>query len=339
MGFGAKPRLIMLLDTAIVAVSLALIAKGGDLFVDSSVYIARALHIPRFIVGGTLVSLATTTPELVVSATASTLGDSGIALGNAVGSCICNIGLIVGTVGLMTSVSVDRRDFSNRAVWMSAAGALVVVFSLDRTMSRPLGTVLLALAIAYLYWDYRAIRRIRGERIKMAAEAAREGIEGEAEADEGQLLRAVLLFALGAVLIIIGSRLLVSSGQDLASALGIPSAIIGFSVIAIGTSLPELVTGVAAARKGVPDLSLGNIIGANVLNLLLIVGLSSVIEPLSLDAFTQWYAFPWLGVFFVSIIVLIRRNGVVERRAGAGLLVLYLLYVFGLIVLPAMGLA
>ena len=114
----------MLLDLTLFAVGLLLIAQGGDLFVDSSVYIGRALHVPRFIIGGTLVSLATTTPELVVSATASSMGDSGIALGNAVGSCICNIGLIVGTVAIMTPVGAEPRDFANRAGWMSAAECL-----------------------------------------------------------------------------------------------------------------------------------------------------------------------------------------------------------------------
>ena len=264
-----------------------------------------------------------------MSATASTLGDSGIALGNAVGSCICNIGLIVGTVALLTPVTVDWRDFANRAAWMSAAGVLVVAFSWDRTMSRPLGLVLLVLALAYLFSNYRAVRRMRFRRDRTTAEVE----------DDESLTRSVLLFALGAGLIIIGSRFLVTSGQNLAAALGVPSAIIGFSVVAIGTSLPELVTGVTAARKGVPDLSLGNIIGANVLNLFLVVGLSGAIHPLSLDPFTQWYAFPWLAIFFAGIIMLIRRNDRVGPWAGAGLLMLYVLYVLGLVGLSALGLA
>ena len=319
----------MVLDVILLAVGLGLIAKGGDLFVDSSVHIGRALNVPRFIIGGTLVSLATTTPELVVSATASSMGDSGIALGNAVGSCICNIGLIVGTVAIMTPVGAEPRDFVNRAAWMSAGGVLVVLFTLDRTMNRSLGVVLLFLALVYLYWDYQVIRRLR---------ASRDVASGSPEEREW-LSRSIGLFLLGAALIIVGSRFLVVSGQSVAAALGIPSAIIGFSVVAIGTSLPELVTGVSAARKGVPDLSLGNIIGANVLNLLLIVGLSSTIQPLALDAFTQWYAFPWMGVFFGAVIVLIQRNGHVSAKAGVGLLVAYVLYALGLVVVPAVGLA
>ncbi|MCY4598642.1 MAG: calcium/sodium antiporter [Acidobacteria bacterium] len=316
----------MLYDILLIAVGFALVAKGGDLFVDSSIFIGRALRIPRFVIGGTLVSLATTAPELVVSVTAASMGDSGIALGNAVGSCICNIGLIVGLVAIIMPVEVDRPDFIRRAAWMAGGGVLVVAFSWDGSMERMYGLLLLAGAVAYLAWDLAGILRSRRQ---SASEAE------DPDAAEG-LGAAVGWFAVGAVCVIVGSRLLVTSGQGLAAALGVPSAIIGFSVIAIGTSVPELVTGVTAARKGVPDLSLGNILGANVLNLLLVVGLSGTIQPLQLDAFSQLYGFPWLGIFFVAVIGAVLRFGVVRRAAGIALLLLYALYVIGLVSLPVL---
>ncbi len=314
----------MLYDVLLIVIGLGLIAKGGDLFVDSSIAIGQALRVPRFVIGGTLVSLATTTPELVVSAIASSVGDSGIALGNAIGSCICNIGLIIGTVALLVPVDVEKRDFVARAGWMVAAAMLVVVFTWDRMLSRPLAILLLTLSFAYLAWDYLGIRRRRAE-----------AVEGEGP-DTSGLTRAVTLFAFGAVMIVFGSRLLVDSGQALAEVLGVPSIIIGLSVVAIGTSLPELVTGVSAARKGVPDLSLGNIIGANVLNLFLIIGLSGTINPLTLDRFTQFYSYGWLTVFFAAFIGL-ARTGRFHRRGGALLLGLYVVYVAGLIVVPMLG--
>ena len=317
----------MLYDILLIAVGFALVAKGGDLFVDSSIHIGRALRIPRFVIGGTLVSLATTTPELVVSVTAASMGDSGIALGNAVGSCICNIGLIIGLVAIIMPVRVDRSDFIRRAAWMVGGGVLVVAFSWDRSMERIYGLLLLAGAAAYLAWDLAGILRSRRQ---TAGEA------GDPDASEG-LGAAVGWFAVGAACVIVGSRLLVTSGQGLAAALGVPSAIIGFSVIAIGTSVPELVTGVSAARKGVPDLSLGNIIGANVLNLLLIVGLSGTIQPLVLDPFSQGYGFPWLAIFFVTLIGIVLRFGLVRRAAGIALLLLYALYIIGLVATPALS--
>ena len=317
----------MLYDILLIAVGFALVAKGGDLFVDSSIHIGRALRIPRFVIGGTLVSLATTTPELVVSVTAASMGDSGIALGNAVGSCICNIGLIIGLVAIIMPVRVDRSDFIRRAAWMVGGGVLVVAFSWDRSMERIYGLLLLAGAAAYLAWDLAGILRSRRQ---TAGEA------GDPDASEG-LGAAVGWFAVGAACVIVGSRLLVTSGQGLAAALGVPSAIIGFSVIAVGTSVPELVTGVSAARKGVPDLSLGNIIGANVLNLLLIVGLSGTIQPLVLDPFSQGYGFPWLAIFFVTLIGIVLRFGLVRRAAGIALLLLYALYIIGLVATPALS--
>ena len=315
----------MLYDVVLITIGLGLVAKGGDLFVDSSIHIGRVLRIPRFVIGGTLVSLATTTPELVVSAMASSIGDSGIALGNAVGSCICNIGLIVGTVALLTPVEVDSRDFARRSAWMVSAAVLVVIFTWDRTLGRPLATVLLTMSFAYLAWDYFGIRRQR----RLAADLE--------DPDASGLKKEIGLFVLGAALIVIGSRLLVVSGQALASALGVPSIIIGLSVVAIGTSLPELVTGVSAARKGVPDLSLGNILGANVLNLSLIVGLSGIINPLTLDLPTQIYSYGWLTVFFVALIGLGTRAGSFHRGGGLLLLGLYVIYVAGLVVVPMMG--
>ena len=316
----------MLTEILLIAVGFALVAKGGDLFVDSSIQIGRALRIPRFVIGGTLVSLATTAPELVVSVTAASLGDSGIALGNAVGSCICNIGLIVGTVALIMPVEVDRSDFIRRAAWMVAGGVLVVAFSWDRSMERVYGGLLLAGAAAYLIWDLAGILRARRRADPEAADrAAADGLGG-----------AVGWFAVGGVCVVLGSRLLVTAGQGLAVALGVPSAIIGFSIIAIGTSLPELVTGVTAARKGVPDLSLGNIVGANVLNLFLIVGLSGTIQPLALDPFSQRYGFPWLGIFFVAFVGVVLKVGLVRRGAGVALLVLYGLYTIGLVSLPVL---
>ena len=316
----------MLPDIVLLIVGLGLIGKGGDLFVDSSLSIGSALQVPRFIIGGTLVSLVTTTPELVVSVMASAMGDSGIALGNAIGSCICNIGLVVGTVALITPVAVDQRDFANRAAWMLGGAVLVIGLSWDRNLSRPFGALLLTLALVYLVWDYLAIRRL-----KAVGQAAQ--LEGDESQDHEFLTRSLLTFLVGAVLIILGSRVLVTSGQTLAAGLGVPSAIIGFSVIAVGTSLPELVTGITAARKGVPELSLGNIIGANVLNLLLIVGLSGTIQPLTLDGFSQWYAFPWMAIFFVLVMLFIWRNGNIGPRAGGTLLTLYGLYLAGLVVL------
>ena len=196
-------------------------------------------------------------------------------------------------------------------------------------MERVFGGILLAGAFGYLGWDLFGFLRAR-----QGGDTASE-VDAEARAGLGG---AVAWFTLGGGCVLAGSYFLVTSGQNLALAAGIPSSVIGFTVIAIGTSVPELVTGVTAARKGVPDLSLGNIVGANVLNLFLIVGLSSAIAPLNLDLFSQRYGFPWMAVFFLMVIATVLKYGVVRRTAGIVLLTLYALYTAGIGVGIALGL-
>ena len=307
-----------------LAAGLILVVVGGHLFVDSSVVIAKRLGLPRMVVGGTIVSIATTTPELVVSMTASYVGDSGIAMGNAVGSAITNIGLIVGIVGLLTEVRIDLTEFKVAWTWMFLSAVLVILVSWRLQTTRGAGLMLVGVSMAYLAFD--SFRMKTGKR-PLPVDAG----------EETTGTKAGLWFLVGAALVIGGSRLLVRSGIAVAAVLGIPSVVIGLSVIAVGTSLPELVTGIISARRGVPDLSVGNIVGANVLNLALIVGASSMIHPLNITPFTRAYSFPWLMVFIVALAWGLRRDGRLSTGVGALLLALYGLYIAGLVVWPALG--
>ena len=310
----------MILDTVLFVVGLVLMGRGGDLFVDASSQLSSAFRVPRFIVGGTIVSVATTVPELLTSIQASLAGDSGMALGNAIGSCIANIGLITGLVAIIIPIEFDRSDVLKRSIWMMSAAVFIVIVSWNLKISFAYAVVLLIFTVVYLAWDVFGVIRHRSKRV--------DGPIG----DHPTLLSALGWFVLGAVFVGFGSKLLVDAGQNIAVALGISTTVVGLSFVAFGTSLPELVTGVKAARRGMPDLSLGNIIGANVLNLLLIVGASGVITPLVLEPMSQQYAFPWLGVFFVMLLGIIVRHGVIRRAAGIGLLLLFGLYSLGLFV-------
>ena len=294
--------------------------RGGDLFVDASSQLSRAFRVPRFIVGGTIVSVATTVPELLTSIQASLDGDSGLALGNAIGSCIANIGLITGLVAIIMPIEFDRADVLKRSIWMMSAAVFIVIVSWNLKISFAYAVVLLIFTGVYFAWDIFGVIRHRSKLVD------------EPIGDGPTPLSAVGWFVLGAVFVGFGSKLLVDAGQNIAVALGISTTVVGLSFVAFGTSLPELVTGVKAARRGMPDLSLGNIIGANVLNLLLIVGASGVITPLVLEPMSQQYAFPWLGVFFVMLLGIIVRHGVIRRAAGIGLLLLFGLYSLGLFV-------
>jgi cation:H+ antiporter len=312
----------MIYEIGGLIIAFAFVAKGGDMFVDSSVQIASTLRVPRLIIGGTLVSLATTIPELVVSVTASYLGDSGIALGNAVGSAIVDMGLVTGTVALILPVTVDRAVFRRRAWWVRIAAILLVIVSWNQVIGQLPGFGLFVFSCLYLFADYRYIRRKQNQEPRSL---------DEAPPDNGRSnINIALRFILGAVLIVIGSRLLLDTGISLATRMGVPSVLIGLSVVAMGTSLPELVTGISAARKGVPDLSVGNVLGANLLNIAMIVGLAGTIRPLILSDLVQWYSYPWLFVFIAALGLTLGRSGTLDRRGGMVLIGLYIVYATGL---------
>ncbi len=314
----------MLISIFFVVAGFALLIKGGDLFVDASIHIARILDLPRIVIGSTIVSLATTSPEMVVSVTASWLGDSGIALGNALGSTIANLGLIIGISAVLKPIAVDLTDFRRRALWMLAAASGVVFFSLFLQLNRVTGAILLLLAVVYLYSDYQLLVRKK--------QKSSHGIVLEPKG-KSSLTKLIFTFLIGAIFVIAGSRALVFGASAIARALGIPSMIVGLTVIAVGTSLPELVTAVISARKNASDLSVGNIVGANVLNLAGITGIASVIHPLSVDPLTRNYSYFWLFLLVLTMMVFFWKKGRIQQPQGLVFILLYAFYIAGLAIL------
>lgn len=314
----------MIIQLVLFSFGFLLILKGGDLFVDSSTAIALHLKLPRFIIGGTIVSLATTAPEFVVSGTASYMGDSGIALGNALGSAIANIGLIISITAILNPVSVELVPFKRRSMWMLITTITVFIFAWDLEISRWGGLFLFFSALVYLSLN---IVKAHWERKKILI------ITEELPASQTypSLSMAIAYFLYGMVFVIAGSWLLVNSSIAIATALGIPSLIIGLTAVAVGTSLPELITAIKSAKKNVSDLSISNIIGANILNLALITGTAAMIRPLSLDLFTLCYAFSWVFVMIIGIMLIFWKNGNMTKNAGIFMLSLYGIYVIGLL--------
>ena len=313
----------MIYDVGGLIIAFALVAKGGNMFVDSSVQIASTLRVPRLIIGGTLVSLATTIPELVVSVTARYFAGSGIAFGNPVASTIVDMALVTGIVALIVPVTVDRAVFRRRAWWVRIAALLLVIVSWNQVIGQLPGFGLFIFSCLYLFADYRYFRRKQNQES--------DSIDGASSAKGSSNVNIAVQFIVGAVLVVVGSRLLLNFGVSFAAGLGVPSAFIGFSVVAVGTSLPELVTGISAARKGVPDLSVGNVLGANLLNIAMIVGLAGTIRPLTVPSYVQWYAYPWLFVFIAVLGLTLGRSGTLDRKGGLILIALYVFYLMGLV--------
>ena len=246
---------------------LIVVVIGGDAFVDSSVRIAKRMHISEMFIGATLVSIGTTLPELVVSATASFHGYSDVAAGNAIGSVICNTALIAGIVVAFSQLKPDIMSFNISYAQFFLAAGLYCAFACFGGLSRIAGAWLLLALCLYLFSTYLMTKRNNSCSYHVPV--------------EGSMLLDIPAIALGAAMLYIGANLIVDNGTILARQIGIPDHVISISVIALGTSLPELFTAISAIRKKHGDLSIGNIIGANILNLLLVSGLSCVIEPFS----------------------------------------------------------
>jgi cation:H+ antiporter len=312
---------------------LALIVKGGDWFVAAALRVAEFLRMPRVVIGSTLVSLATTSPEMVVSIMSGLKGESGLAVGNAVGSCICNIGLILGVTATLKHVDVHPRALRTPLVAMFVCGALLLMLTLDLTLTRWQGVMLLSCGVSYFIWDFW--RHYRDRKPADIAEAT--AIEKAVAATRWAWLQTkpgtAVQFAVGAAVVVVGSKLLVDGAVNVAGGLGIRPIIIGLTVIAIGTSLPELVTAISSSRKAVSDLAVGNVLGANIANLTLVVGAAAVLHDVKMDRLTQLFNFPAMLLVMGLLLWMLLTNRRVTRREGVALLVTYGVYITALVVL------
>lgn len=262
----------MILSVFLFIVGLILLIKGGDWFVDGAVGISKKFKIPDILIGATVVSIGTTLPEVMVSATSALSGHGEMAYGNAIGSIICNTALIAALTVAVRPSKIDGRDFKFPVTvfFVSAAIYAVVAYFLGE-FTRGVGLILLAIFVFYILFS-----------VRQASTSASTGEEKETEsAEDGSLIKNSIFLVIGAALIAFGANLLVNNGTVIAQELGVPESVIAITFIAIGTSLPELVTAVTALIKGHGALSLGNVIGANIFNLVLVSGVSALVSPFS----------------------------------------------------------
>ena len=260
----------MLVPVLLFAVGLLCLIKGGDWFVDGATGLARRFHLPELLIGATVVSIGTTLPEVMVSTTSALTGHGEIAYGNAIGSVICNAALIAAVTIAVRPGPVDRAALRTPVLFFFAAAALyALVAYTSGQFTRPVGLTLLAMFAVYMAVTVLQMRR--GQRPAAGEEAA-----------AGSVGRDLGLLAVGAALIALGADLLVDNGTLIAQALGVPESVIALTFVALGTSLPELVTAITSLVKGHGALSLGNVIGANLFNLVLVSGVSVTLAPFSI---------------------------------------------------------
>ena len=297
-------------------VGLVLIIKGGDWFVDSAVFIANLTGIPKFIIGATIVSVATTLPELTVSVTGVIDGELDLAVGNAVGSVTANIGLIMGISLVCMPAVIKRSQFWLKGVLMSAAALLLWILCTDGTLHMLPSFALFVLLAVYV-WDN--IRDAKND----------VGSDERELVDKKELPQQLVMFVVGVAAIVVGSKLLIEYGSEIALLLGVPSAIIGVTMVAIGTSLPELITTLTAIRKRESSMSIGNIIGANIIDLAMILPICSVVSDGKLTIAEQSYALDMPMCFAMTLIAVLPPliKGKLYRWQGILMLALYAVYV------------
>lgn len=297
------------------AAGLVFIIKGGDWFVDAATWIAEAFGIPKFIVGATVVSFATTLPEMLVSVFAALEGNADIAVGNAVGSVTANTGLIMCLSLVCMPCLMTRKQFGFKASLLLATIAVLFAFTRNGQLSVAQSVVILLFFAAFLAENLMAGKREHGT----------ENAENRPQMTGKALACNLLGFVLGAATIVLGAQLLIDNGSALAKMIGVPDSIIAATMIAIGTSLPELVTSIVATKKGDSGLALGNAIGSNLFNILFILGMSAVISPLHVLGESVIDTVLLLGSA-ILLFVFARTGRRMTRSEGAACVLLYVAY-------------
>lgn len=305
----------VILPIILFIVGILCIVKGGDWFVDSASDIAEASGIPKFIIGATIVSVATTLPELIVSVIAASEGKVDMAIGNAVGSVTANMGLILALSLICIPMIMKRRDFLTKAVMLLGTMITLWIACFDGTLGIVGSIILFLIFLFYIYENVHGAKKHSENNEKK-------------EFSTKSWIKAGIFFVLGAAGIVIGSRLLVDNGSILAELMGVPESVIALTMIAIGTSLPELVTAIVSISKHESSMSVGNVIGANLIDSALILPICALISGGSLPVTAQTISLDLPISMLIGGVILIPAmiNEKFSRTQGIIAMVIYISY-------------
>lgn len=301
-----------IIQIILLIIGFAALMKGADWFVDGAAGIAAKLGIPQLIIGLTIVAMGTSAPEAAVSVSAALKGNTGICIGNVLGSNIMNILLILGITSTIVTLQVaDSTVKYEKPFMITISVVLLVVGYIGNVVSFMDGMILWGLFLVYLAYLFVMTKKRQGEE--------------KFEEITMKTWQMIAVLVIGLVLIIVGSDLTVDSATHIAKVLGVSERIIGLTIVAFGTSLPELVTSVTAARKGSADIAIGNIVGSNIFNILFVTGTTALIKPVE---FSQEFIFDGIIVIASSVLLLAgaAKNHKLNRKFGIVMLGCYALY-------------
>ncbi|MFA9463768.1 MAG: calcium/sodium antiporter [Velocimicrobium sp.] len=305
-------------------IGFVLLIKGADYFVEGSSGVAKKFHVPTMIIGLTIVAMGTSAPECAVSIAAALKGNNEIAISNIIGSNMFNLVVVCGICAILSPLLIDKKTLKVEFPMAIGAGVLLLVLASDNiyrgktainVLGRLDGIILLVLFVLFLAWMVLSAKVARRQMEEMVEDKTLSGIK-------------CLVFILGGIIaIVVGGDLVVDSASDIASTFGLSQTLIGLTIVSIGTSLPELVTSLVAAKKGEVDMALGNVIGSNLFNILLVLGISSTIAPITV-ASTSQIDLIILTVMSLIIYLIAAKKSKIERRDGIVMLLMYVSYMY-----------
>ncbi len=303
----------------LLVVGFFLLIKGADFFVDGASGIASKYHIPEIVIGLTIVAFGTSAPEAAISISAAIKGSSGIAIGNIVGSNILNILCILGLASVITDIKVQKPTVKYEMPFVIFISVLLVVYG------KVFGKIDIITGI--IFWILFILFFVYLIRLSKSGETVSEDIP---ETKSKNILVLILITLIGMAAIVLGSNISVDAATNLAKFFGMSDRLIGLTIVALGTSLPELVTSVIAARKGNADIAIGNIVGSNIFNILFVLGTTAIISPVE---FSSKFIVDGIVCIFSAVLlfILCRKKYMLKRKDGVILLIVYLVYLFYLI--------
>jgi len=305
----------MLINSGQIFIGLILLYYGGDFLVTASLRLARASKTSPFIIGATVIGFGTSTPELAVSVMAS-LHDSGdLALGNIIGSNIANIGLVLGITALIVPLTIEKQRFTDESTPLIIASLIIIVFSWNNYLSMIEGFILVSLLVLYLWRAFRTKENIDTSLEESHLFSQYKGTTFQ-----------FFLVILGIAMLIIGANWIVEGSTGIARVLGVSEWFIGVSIVALGTSLPELTSSLIAAKRGHGEMAIGNVFGSNIFNILMVIGTASMIKPLSITEEIHTDLI-YATTLTCLLLLLIRMGHVINKRDGLILSVCYGSYI------------
>ncbi len=305
----------MFVDSVLILISLIFLYYGGEFLVTGSLRLAQTFKVSPFIIGATVIGFGTSTPELAVSLMASIQNSGDLALGNIIGSNITNIGLVLGLTALIVPLTIEKQRYIDESPSLIITSIIIVVFSWDNYLGRIEGFIMISLLFIYLWSSFRKKESIDIDLSESNFFSKQKG-----------LVFYILLVFLGVILLIIGANWMVEGATGIAQKLGVSEWFIGVSIVALGTSLPELTSSIIAAKKGHGEMAIGNVFGSNIFNILMVIGIASLIHPLSIDE--KIYAdLIFTTALTCLMLLLIRMGYVIKKQDGVILCLGYISYI------------